>query len=280
MTLKRRTMTGLAAAVAIAQPAQAQSWVSVPSDSAETQIAAAQWGDQTRVVARCDAGNLTAFVSRPAPLTGPVVFALTQRRPDEPSAGWWRLSQDGLNMVVRQPRPFLRDMIKGGVFDMVVKWRDGADWETTLALPAETDALMAVMESCGVEADDPPPAPPIRWRSPPRPTGADFPGRALVDNVSGAAMVNCVVTPQGVPGDCIVVDEMPLGYGFGQSAANIVLRGRLEFDADALALSDPVHFRVTVPFMVERKAVPVLPFATRLIQETKDIVPDAIIVGP
>lgn len=274
MRQARLTTICAAATVLFSHAAQAQSWVSVPSDNPQTLIATALWGDQTRIVARCDAGKLTAFVSRAASLPGAVVFVLTQRRPDDPSGTWWRMSQDGLSIVARQPVGFVRDLHKGGILDIVVKSRDAEDWETTLELPSEPGPLTAVMEACAVNIAEPPKAPSVSWRSPPRPTEQDFPGAALSPGLSGVAAVSCVVTPDGVPTDCIVIDEAPLGYGFGYNAAKIVERGRLNVDAAALALSEPIYFQVTVPFRLERTAVPDLPLVTRVREETLGILPD------
>jgi hypothetical protein len=267
-------------AAAASPSAQAQSWDSVPSDDPQTHIATASWSDQTRIVARCDAGKLTAFVAQATPIAGAVVFVLTQRRPDAPSGGWWRLSEDGLSLVARQPGGFVRDLQKGGVLDIVVKSREADDWETTLMLPNEPGALSPVLQACGASAADLPAGPPVTWRVPPHPIAADYPEAALSAGLSGAAAVSCVAAQSGAPTDCIVIDETPMGYGFGYSAAKVVERGRLRMDNPELALSEPVYFQVTVPFQLDRRAAPELPFATRVRQETQGILLDPEMKNP
>lgn len=266
----------IAAALTPATMANAQAWTSLPSSSPDSQIAGAVWADQTRIVARCDAGQLTAFISKAETTPGAVAYVLTQRRPDDPRGAWWRLSEDGNSVVARQPIAFVRDLRQGGIFDIVVKSRDLPDWETTVTLPTEAGALETVMSSCGVT-----PAPPetdsrrpLSWLTPPRPSSSDYPGGALNEGTSGVASISCHVSREGVPQDCIVLDEAPLGAGFGYSAARIVARGRLSVDERAFEENQRPIFNTTVPFRMERKEVPSLPFISRVQTETEGMFPE------
>jgi TonB family protein len=64
---------------------------------------------------------------------------------------------------------------------------------------------------------------------------AAYPTRALANQVSGAAAMDCLVSAQGTLNDCRIVAELPTGYGFGQAtldvAKNFVMKPRL-FDGD------------------------------------------------
>lgn len=81
------------------------------------------------------------------------------------------------------------------------------------------------------------------------PTGADFvrfyPKRASDQGVSGRAILDCDVSASGFMEQCRVVEETPLGYGFGEAALN--LSGRFRMNPKAVDLSDPVHRRGVVP---------------------------------
>jgi TonB family protein len=55
-----------------------------------------------------------------------------------------------------------------------------------------------------------------RWDRKPEPA---FPAGAVAAGVEyGAVTLMCAVTPQGLPQDCLVVEEMPQGFGFADSA--------------------------------------------------------------
>lgn len=57
------------------------------------------------------------------------------------------------------------------------------------------------------------------------PTGADtaryYPKRAVDENRSGQATVNCGWNDQGRLVNCVVVEEMPKGYGFGEATVAV-----------------------------------------------------------
>ena len=50
---------------------------------------------------------------------------------------------------------------------------------------------------------------------------AEYPPRALDDQIQGAAVIECGVTLAGKLADCHVYDEQPNGYGFGQAALDL-----------------------------------------------------------
>jgi TonB family protein len=88
-----------------------------------------------------------------------------------------------------------------------------------------------------------------RWLTPPRPTAADYPQRAVDRGLSGGAAVRCEVALSGKPTNCAVVAEVPPGSGFGEAAVKIVRRGRLN---SATIRPEEVGsaFVVTVPFSI------------------------------
>ncbi len=75
---------------------------------------------------------------------------------------------------------------------------------------------------------------------------AEYPPRALDNQVEGGAVIECVVTPTGKLAECQVYDEQPTGYGFGQAAldlaADFLLKPRL-IDGEAVGGS-PVKISV------------------------------------
>ncbi|HZZ88999.1 MAG TPA: TonB family protein [Caulobacteraceae bacterium] len=50
---------------------------------------------------------------------------------------------------------------------------------------------------------------------------AAYPTRALANQVSGAAAMDCVVTAAGKLTGCRIAAELPTGYGFGQAALDV-----------------------------------------------------------
>ena len=74
---------------------------------------------------------------------------------------------------------------------------------------------------------------------------AQYPPRALDNQVQGRAIIECVVSPAGKLADCHVYDEQPNGYGFGQAALDLAgdftLKPRL-IDGDPAA--GPVRIAV------------------------------------
>ncbi len=48
-----------------------------------------------------------------------------------------------------------------------------------------------------------------------------YPARAQRSGLSGTAMVNCVIAPQGALDDCRVVSEDPPGWGFGEASLKV-----------------------------------------------------------
>ena len=94
------------------------------------------------------------------------------------------------------------------------------------------------------------PATGIQWLERPNLRSDDYPTAALVDNISGEATIACSADADGRPTDCNVESESPAGYGFGEAARAVVMRGRI--DPSSLAGgSEDGGFRVRIPFSVE-----------------------------
>lgn len=81
------------------------------------------------------------------------------------------------------------------------------------------------------------------------PTGADFaryyPKAAADQGVAGRAILDCDVSAVGSLERCRVVDETPLGYGFGEAA--LKLTGLFRMNPGVIDLSDPARRRNIVP---------------------------------
>ncbi|WP_354089009.1 energy transducer TonB [Brevundimonas faecalis] len=72
-----------------------------------------------------------------------------------------------------------------------------------------------------------------------------FPARALKEAVSGVARIQCVSTREGGTRDCRVIEETPLGWGFGQAGLDGMARSRLQ---PGQVDGQPVDSRVVQPF--------------------------------
>lgn len=89
-----------------------------------------------------------------------------------------------------------------------------------------------------------------KWLVAPRPTVNDYPMAATLAGVSGSATVNCSASSDGIIGDCVILEETPEGYGFGESAINIARTGRLVLSENG----DPIrHTKMRFPFNLEEE---------------------------
>jgi protein TonB len=51
-----------------------------------------------------------------------------------------------------------------------------------------------------------------------------YPTRAANDEVEGVATIECTVQPDGALADCLVLNEKPVGYGFGAATVKLFVR--------------------------------------------------------
>jgi TonB family protein len=85
---------------------------------------------------------------------------------------------------------------------------------------------------------------------------AAYPVRALDDQISGGAVLDCLVSKQGALTRCAVVGERPDGYGFGAAALDVakdyVLKPRV-IDGDPVG---DAEVRVPVAFTLQDPTAP------------------------
>jgi TonB family protein len=86
--------------------------------------------------------------------------------------------------------------------------------------------LAAALVALPALAEDAPPRPvaPQHWIR--TPAAADFwkyyPSKAKDQGIQGRVVVRCVVGDDGQMTDCVVVEERPPGYGFGDATLKVV----------------------------------------------------------
>jgi len=101
-------------------------------------------------------------------------------------------------------------------------------------IPPQIEALLDQAEEFSSE-----------WLVTPRPTANDYPQSAIDRGISGSATVACITPADGLIRFCKVVEETPLGSGFGEAAIAIVARGKLKPSDNP----DTINvFKVRVPF--------------------------------
>lgn len=104
------------------------------------------------------------------------------------------------------------------------------------------------------------PAQGIQWLERPSLRSDDYPVAALGENLSGEATIACSADAEGHPIDCRIESESPAGYGFGEAARTVVMRGRI----DPSSLSDETGvFQLRIPFSVSVEAAPDVPDEAR-----------------
>jgi len=86
----------------------------------------------------------------------------------------------------------------------------------------------------------------------PDPALMKWPLAALLKRVSGRVVVDCVVTKEAKLDPCVVLEEQPAGWGFGQAALNFVATFRM---TPMTRDGEPVggaHLRVPVDFLLPK----------------------------
>jgi TonB family protein len=93
------------------------------------------------------------------------------------------------------------------------------------------------------------PAAGIQWLERPSLRSDDYPAAALLEDLSGEATIACSADAEGHPTDCRIESESPAGYGFGEAARTVVMRGRI--DPSSLSGENGADvFTVRIPFSV------------------------------
>ncbi|MCG2663948.1 hypothetical protein [Brevundimonas sp.] len=83
-------------------------------------------------------------------------------------------------------------------------------------------ALLAALTTAQATAS----APPVVWETPPR---IEMPAKALETGVkSGVVVLRCDFTANGIPTNCLIVSETPVGQGFGREALRGGRTGRAQ----------------------------------------------------
>ncbi len=274
------TLRWLAACMVACWPAVASSqavWRALPGPET-TRIAAAQWSDAA-IVGRCDAGVLTVFILQGGRLAEPSAFVMLERRGDQPTGGYWRVSTDGRSAFASSPEAVLRTLRKGGTLDVVIKSRQAPDQEMTLDLPVDGALVDGVLNACGAFLDAPAETVgSVVWADPPKPQASDFPLGALSDNLSGQAAVQCRARADGRV-NCIVADEAPPGYQFGAHAVAIAERGAVRLSEEKTDALQGRLFTVRIPFNINgRQPAPTLTFFERIEAEARPLLTPEIAI--
>ena len=102
-------------------------------------------------------------------------------------------------------------------------------------------------------SEPPPAAAPLNWIE--RPEGGDFarayPMRALREGVSGRVDIQCVIQSDFRPGDCTILAEEPVGYGFGAATVRIMRKFRLREIAPNGETTVGVQVRMPITWTVQ-----------------------------
>jgi hypothetical protein len=102
-------------------------------------------------------------------------------------------------------------------------------------------AVPAIAQPLGESALTPPAVTALQSCTP----GHYYPDRALRSNMAGKTTIQCKIAAEGALQDCVVVDENPQGYGFGQGALCVAETMRVHAKDGAL-LPVGATFRRTI----------------------------------
>lgn len=202
-----------------ATPAAGQEWRLESSADPALTAALAVWPSGHAVVARCEAGDLQAFVRMPAPVAADGGFGSALN--GAPIAGHRWGPADDRNVVFSDRPALLLRRLRGGGQLSVGTDASGA---AALALPTDGDALAAVLEACDKPLIDPrddlPVAQRIDWvRRARGDVARSAPAEAMDAGVPGRAVISCLLDGSGRLTECRIEREQPPGYGFGRASA-------------------------------------------------------------
>lgn len=83
--------------------------------------------------------------------------------------------------------------------------------------------------------------------------GRVYPEEARKLKMSATVVVRCAVTLSGAPHNCIVREEMPVGYGFGDAALTVIRTASFVpamkdgQPVDGAVVSVPIYFQIRKP---------------------------------
>ncbi|MFC5345639.1 TonB family protein [Brevundimonas staleyi] len=195
------------------------------------------------VAVRCDGQNLeTYIVGLPVPQEQGDQRTIRYAFGDLPMRdSTWQASADGLALFADLPAPLARRFRAGGDLQLVAAGRDGEPSRRyVITLPPSPAAVNRVLAACGRPADDQRDTLRIsetsadaavqggeaaRWASHPRPT---YPDRAVMNGISGMAVLSCLTQDDGRLKDCQVEVERPGGADFGRAALRAARDARLQ----------------------------------------------------
>jgi TonB family protein len=94
-------------------------------------------------------------------------------------------------------------------------------------------ALVLLVASACVSSQGDTPDNPIRIVRPTREEiMREYPPDALAQRITGRATVECEVTANGMLDQCLVMDEEPIGHGFGDAAIRVAFEHYARPDAE------------------------------------------------
>lgn len=112
-------------------------------------------------------------------------------------------------------------------------------------LPNSTNALPPHIETMLDNAKDDFAS--ITWLESPRLDLVQYPERALSRDMNGTATVACMAYADGIIRHCKVLEETPIGFGFGAVALSYIASGRLHPSEDTQTIRT---FKARVPFQI------------------------------
>jgi protein TonB len=108
-------------------------------------------------------------------------------------------------------------------------------------------ALAAALPAVAGAQDAPP-----KWIR--KPSGDDlaraYPQKAASLGISGRGVIKCAITLKGDLTDCVVLEETPLGYGFGAAALSLAPKFRMQpaikdgAPVPGVSVTIPLNFRM------------------------------------
>lgn len=186
----------------------------------------------------------TSLMMSAALLAGLLIAAMTMRFAMAPNDA----PPDGATVeLVRPPKPPEPEPQPNNVRETV---RTIEEAIVVLEAPAPLDTNAPPMESV-IPVFQPPALPTVtdpRWSRRPSDLSRFYPARARAVGMEGEAVLDCAVSPQGAL-TCVVAQETPAGWGFGEAAQRIAREHRM---VPATREGQPVEarYRMRLPFQL------------------------------
>lgn len=226
---------------AAAQTSDDDDWDVMADPAQDLVMASAYFANGIGLATRCRSGAFDVLIAGLPHVDTPTRLLHATLEWDgqgEPTS--WTVGTPGTVAMSHYPAQFARALREGGELNIVVPGYDQEpDRRYVLPLPPSSQAIEDTLAACDrplVDRRDAQLRPWVAAGGVPtgmtwarRPSGVQFPDKALNANIAhGTVVMSCVTDDRGRLNDCIVESEHPSGFDFDKAVRRSIFRAQLE----------------------------------------------------